>query len=204
MEVLPQSILDQLAVNGRTNQDRIEAGEDTTDFEPVVKLFTPDGRATWLLSETDPEDADFSIATQESILTAANSVDDTMTVMLGGIAVISLLVGGIGVMNIMLVSVSERVREIGLRKALGGRPRSIRRQFLVEASILGAAGGALGVLVGVAGSVVLPALTDARVELSLWVAAMAIVVAVAIGVAFGVYPAGRAARLAPIDALRND
>ena len=60
MEVLPQSILDQLAVNGRTNQDRIEAGEDTTDFEPVVKLFTPDGRATWLLSETDPEDADIA------------------------------------------------------------------------------------------------------------------------------------------------
>ena len=153
---------------------------------------------------TDASAADFSIATQESILTAANSVDDTMTVMLGGIAVISLLVGGIGVMNIMLVSVSERVREIGLRKALGGRPRSIRRQFLVEATILGAAGGVLGVLCGLAGSVVLPALTDARVELSLSVAAVAILVAMAIGVAFGVYPAGRAARLAPIDALRND
>lgn len=153
---------------------------------------------------TDTDDADFSIATQESILTAASTVDNTMTVMLGGIAVISLLVGGIGVMNIMLVSVSERIREIGLRKAIGGRPRSIRRQFLVEACVLGAIGGVLGVLVGALGAVILPALTDARVELSLPVALMAIGVAVTIGVAFGVYPATRAARLAPIDALRND
>lgn len=153
---------------------------------------------------TDSDDADFSIATQESILTAASSVDDTMTVMLGGIAVISLLVGGIGVMNIMLVSVSERIREIGLRKAIGGRPRAIRQQFLVEASILGAAGGVLGVLVGVAGAVVLPRITDARVDLSVPIAAMAIVIAMGIGVVFGVYPASRAARLAPIDALRND
>lgn len=153
---------------------------------------------------TNAEDADFSVATQESILTAASAVDDTMTVMLGGIAIISLLVGGIGVMNIMLVSVSERIREIGLRKAIGGRPRSIRRQFLVEASILGAAGGVLGVLTGLAGAALLPRLTDARVELSIPVAVGAIVIAMAIGVVFGVYPAGRAARLAPIDALRND
>ena len=108
-------------------------------------------------------DADFAITTEDSILSAATSVDDTMTVMLGGIAVISLLVGGIGVMNIMLVSVTERIREIGLRKALGGRPRAIRRQFLVEASILGLAGGVLGVGVGVIGARVLPQVTDARV-----------------------------------------
>ena len=85
--------------------------------------------------------------------TAATSVDDTLTVMLGGIAVISLLVGGIGVMNIMLVSVTERIREIGLRKALGARPRLIRRQFLVEASVLGLAGGLLGVALGLVGAV---------------------------------------------------
>jgi putative ABC transport system permease protein len=153
---------------------------------------------------TDPDDADFSIATQESILTAATSVDQTMTVMLGGIAVISLLVGGIGVMNIMLVSVTERIREIGLRKALGARPRSIRRQFLVEASVLGLAGGVLGVGAGAVGAVVLPAVADARVLLSPTASLVAIVLAVGVGVVFGVYPATRAARLAPIDALRSE
>src|SRR4029079_18413157 len=112
---------------------------------------------------TTADDADFTIATQESILSAASEVDQTMTVMLGGIAVISLLVGGIGVMNIMLVSVTERIREIGLRKALGARPRSIRRQFLVEASVLGLAGGLLGVGLGILGAIVIPHLSNTHI-----------------------------------------
>ena len=148
--------------------------------------------------------ADFTITTQQSLLTAATSVDKTLTVLLAGIAGISLLVGGIGVMNIMLVSVTERVREIGLRKALGARPRVIRRQFLVEASVLGLAGGVLGVLVGLAGAKILPHFVSSSVALSPTASAAAIVVAIAIGVGFGVYPAARAARLAPIDALRTE
>ena len=152
---------------------------------------------------TDRSNPDFAIATQQSILAAANSVDSTLTVMLGGIAVIALVVGGIGVMNIMLVSVSERIREIGVRKAIGARPSSIRRQFLVEASILGFAGGVLGVALGV-GAFVVPAVSSSQVVLSFPAMALALVVAVGIGVAFGVYPASRAARLAPIDALRNE
>jgi ABC-type antimicrobial peptide transport system permease subunit len=152
----------------------------------------------------DPTESDFSIATQESILSAATSVDRTMTVMLGGIAAISLLVGGIGVMNIMLVSVAERVREIGLRKALGARPRLIRRQFLVEASILGLAGGVLGVACGIVGAIVVPHFTDTRLIPSVSASVAAIALAIGIGVLFGVYPASRAARLAPIDALRNE
>jgi putative ABC transport system permease protein len=148
--------------------------------------------------------ADFTITTQQSLLSAATSVDRTLTVLLAGIAAISLLVGGIGVMNIMLVSVTERVREIGLRKALGARPRVIRRQFLVEASVLGLAGGVLGVVVGVVGAEILPHFVSSSVKLSPTASAGAIFVAIAIGVGFGVYPAARAARLAPIDALRSE
>jgi putative ABC transport system permease protein len=153
---------------------------------------------------TDSDDADFAIATQESVIEAATSVDDTLTVMLGGIAAISLLVGGIGVMNIMLVSVTERIREIGLRKAIGGRPRLIRRQFLVEASILGLFGGILGVGLGAAGATVLRKLIDARIIVSVPAAAGSIAMAIVIGIVFGVYPASRAARLTPIDALRSE
>ena len=151
-----------------------------------------------------PNSADFTITTQESLLTTANSVNKTLTVLLGGIAGISLLVGGIGVMNIMLVSVTERVREIGLRKALGARPRVIRRQFLVEASVLGLAGGVLGALLGMIGSGVLPNLINSPVTLSPTATIGAIAIAIAIGLAFGVYPATRAARMAPIDALRTE
>jgi putative ABC transport system permease protein len=113
-------------------------------------------------------------------------------------------VGGIGVMNIMLVSVTERVREIGLRKALGARPPVIRRQFLVEASVLGLAGGVLGAGVGLIGSKVLPHFISSPVALSPTATGGAIVIAIGIGVVFGVYPATRAAKLAPIDALRSE
>jgi putative ABC transport system permease protein len=156
------------------------------------------------LHHMSTNNADFTITTQESLLTTANSVNKTLTVLLGGIAGISLLVGGIGVMNIMLVSVTERVREIGLRKALGARPRVIRRQFLVEASVLGLAGGVLGALLGMIGSGVLPNFINSPVTLSPTATVGAIAIAIAIGLAFGVYPASRAARLAPIDALRTE
>ncbi|MCW2598323.1 MAG: hypothetical protein JWM02_152 [Frankiales bacterium] len=148
--------------------------------------------------------ADFSIASQQSLLKTATSTDATLTILLGGVAGISLLVGGIGVMNIMLVSVTERVREIGLRKALGATPAVVRRQFLVEASSLGATGGLLGLGLGVAGAMVLPQFLNQPVTISAPAAVGAVVVALGIGITAGVYPAGRAARLAPIDALRND
>jgi putative ABC transport system permease protein len=150
------------------------------------------------------DEPDFSIATQDALLETANSTNRTMTILLAGIAAISLLVGGIGVMNIMLVSVTERVREIGLRKALGATPAAIRRQFLIEASLLGVAGGAVGSLIGVVGALVLPSMIDQPVSVSPPAIALALLVALGLGVGFGVYPAGRAARLTPIDALRSE
>jgi putative ABC transport system permease protein len=149
-------------------------------------------------------DADFTITPETSLVSTATSVDRTLTVLLGGIAGISLLVGGIGVMNIMLVSVTERVREIGLRKALGATPRVIRRQFLVEASVLGLAGGVLGAGLGLLVAWILPHFISDPITISPVAMVGAIVVAVGIGVAFGVYPAGRAAKLPPIDALRSE
>ena len=148
--------------------------------------------------------ADFTITSEQQVLSTATSVDRTLTVLLGGIAAISLLVGGIGVMNIMLVSVTERVREIGLRKALGATPRVIRRQFLVEASVLGTVGGLLGAVLGIIGAEVLPHLISDPITVSPVAAIGAIVVAVVIGIVFGVYPASRAAKLPPIDALRSE
>jgi putative ABC transport system permease protein len=149
-------------------------------------------------------DADFTITSQEALIETANSTNRTLTVLLGGVAGISLLVGGIGVMNIMLVSVTERIREVGLRKALGATPRSIRRQFLVEASMLGLAGGVVGVVIAVIGASVLPGLIDQPVSLSLLTTTAALFTSLALGIGFGVYPASRAARLTPIQALRSE
>ena len=124
-------------------------------------------------------------------------MDHTLTILLGGIAAISLIVGGIGVMNIMLVSVTERIREIGLRKALGATPRVIRRQFLVEASVLGLIGGMLGVSAGLLGVIFLPGLIGDPITTSPTAAVGALAIALAIGVLFGVYPASRAATWPP-------
>jgi len=153
---------------------------------------------------TTAANADFTIASQASLVSTATSVDKTLTILLGGVAAISLLVGGIGVMNIMLVSVTERIREIGLRKALGATPPLIRRQFLLEASVLGLTGGALGALLAVVGAALLPHVIGYPITVSALASVGALVVAIAIGLVFGVYPASRAARMAPIDALRSE
>jgi putative ABC transport system permease protein len=205
LAVVPLSTYQQRLVGG-TNRNSVSSIYVKADSAASVSGAYQEATAILLNNHgiTSSADADFSIATAESALSTASSVDDTLTVMLGGIAFIALLVGGIGVMNIMLVSVTERIREIGLRKAIGARPASIRRQFVVEAGLLGLAGGILGVVTGIAGAVVIPAVSDTRIEVSVPAALVAIVVAMGIGMIFGVYPASRAARLAPIDALRSE
>jgi putative ABC transport system permease protein len=206
---------DQAVVPISTASDRIFGGATRTSVQSIyVEATTADTLSAayqeanqellTLHHVTDPTAADFTIASQESLLSTATSVSKTLTILLGGVAALSLLVGGIGVMNIMLVSVTERIREIGLRKALGASPTVIRRQFLVEASVLGLSGGILGALLGIVGALVLPGLISSTITVSPTATVLAILTSIAIGMAFGVYPASRAARLAPIDALRSE
>jgi putative ABC transport system permease protein len=151
---------------------------------------------------TDPSQADFTITTQTQVLSTAQAVTQTLTILLASVAAISLLVGGIGVMNIMLVSVTERTSEIGLRKALGATPGDLFRQFVIEAGTLTAVGGLLGVAMGLAVGYVVPRAANIAVTITPLPVLVAVSVAVAVGLIFGVYPALRAARLAPIEALR--
>lgn len=145
---------------------------------------------------------DFTLQTQEQTLTIVSSIVGALTVALGGIAAISLIVGGIGVMNIMLVSVTERTKEIGLRKALGARRQDILNQFLIEAIILCVSGGTIGILLGLGGSYLLSIFFIS--EVTPWSVFLAFIFSVAVGIIFGMTPAIRAAKLSPIEALRYE
>jgi len=206
------SLDDTAVIPQTTAAERVLGGTTRTSVQSIYVSATSSGTLPAAYQEARAEllalhggtTADFAVTSQESLVSTATSVSRTLTVLLAGVAALSLLVGGIGVMNIMLVSVSERIREIGLRKALGAAPRLIRRQFLVEASVLGLVGGIGGAALGLGAAAVLPGLVGDPVSVSPLVVVGAVAVALAIGLLFGVYPAGRAARLAPIEALRRD
>jgi putative ABC transport system permease protein len=148
--------------------------------------------------------SDFSVFNQTQLLAAASSISATLTLLLGGIASISLVVGGIGIMNIMLVSVRERTREIGIRKAIGARGRDILAQFLIEALTLSLLGGLIGIALGLAVSALIGQIAGWGFQFNPTTVAAAVVFSLAVGVVFGVWPARQAARLDPISALRYE
>ena len=153
---------------------------------------------------SDPSQADFSILSQQDILNTASATTGTFTALLAGIAAISLLVGGIGIMNIMLVTVTERTREIGLRKALGAKRGTVIAQFLIEAIILTVSGGIIGVGVGIVASYIIANLTSFPFIISPSAILLAFFVSAGIGIIFGWYPAQKASNLQPIEALRYE
>jgi putative ABC transport system permease protein len=182
---------------------------DIENLQNIMIKFTEEDRAdeakfrvkTTLL-KTLKED-DFSVFNQGTLLSTISSILQVLTVALGGIAAISLLVGGIGIMNIMLVSVTERTREIGIRKSVGATNKDILTQFLVESIFLSLVGGSMGVILGILGTMVVGQLISAN-AFSLWSIILAFGVSALVGIIFGVAPAAKASRLDPVEALRYE
>jgi putative ABC transport system permease protein len=175
-----------------TNQDKIESV--TTQITSLLANR----------HDVDASKPDFSVQTQQDIIATQQATTAAFRDLLAWVAGVSLLVGGIGIMNIMLVSVTERTREIGLRMALGAHPADVQTQFLLEAVILSLAGGLVGVLVGVGGSLLFGALGEMRTQIVPLSVPLAFGAAAAIGIFFGYYPATQASKLDPIVALRHE
>ena len=193
----------------------VTSGQELFDTDAIFEIIasTPRAEDTDLaiaqikdiLIRRHAHKEDFTIQTQGALLSTMNTILGVLTAVLAGIAGISLLVGGIGIMNIMLVSVRERTREIGIRKALGARKQDILWQFMIEAVTLSAAGGVIGIVLGVGLALLIPVFVDVLpTSISVWSILTAFFFSGAVGVFFGVYPARRAALQDPIQALRYE
>jgi ABC-type antimicrobial peptide transport system permease subunit len=206
--IIPLTALQQAVALERTAQgEHIVSSIYLTLFD-VDQAESTEEEITDLLRTrhrlSSDEDDDFSIQSVQEIAEMMTETTETMTLLLGAIAAIALLVGGIGVMNIMLVSVLERTREIGIRKALGARETDIWSQFLFEAALLTFAGGIIGVIAGWGISLLLDFTGVYTTAVSIDIVILAVSVSIGIGLFFGFYPAWSASRLNPIEALRSE
>src|SRR4030095_4343445 len=170
--------------------------------------YTAQDQATELLRQrhklTANEPSDFTVRNMTDVAQAANETNSIMTLLLASIAAVSLLVGGIGIMNIMLVSVTERTREIGIRMAIGARSSAVRTQFLIESIVLSLTGGFLGIALGLIASFVIPVMLGWPTLVSTLAIIGSVIFSAAVGIFFGYYPARKAAALDPIEALRYE
>jgi len=188
---------------GSFSAEKVEFHEVTVVVDDPAQVEAK-ANAIRRLFESNHDDPDFHVVVPVELLRQAERTKQIFTIVLGSIAAISLIVGGIGIMNIMLASVTERTREIGIRRALGGRRRDITLQFLVEATLLSAMGGLLGVALGLAVPAIVTQFSGMVTVVKTWAPILALTISVFTGVIFGLYPALRAAKLSPVEALRHE
>ncbi len=204
---------DDIAFAPYTTVQKKVLGRDRVQIAYVSAIsqdatYTAQSQITELLRQrhklTASEPDDFTVRNMTDVAEAANETSRTMTILLACIAGVSLLVGGIGIMNIMLVSVTERTREIGIRMAIGARSSAVRSQFLIESIVLSLTGGTMGIILGVGLSLAIPAMLGWPTLVSMMAIVGSVIFSAAVGIFFGYYPARKAAALDPIDALRYE
>jgi putative ABC transport system permease protein len=196
--IVPISTAERLVKTTSINQVYLQ-GKDQQDMN-LVMAEVQNAMGSMYPNKTDS----YSVMNQQDLMNTMSSVTNTMTMMLGGIAGISLLVGGIGIMNIMLVSVSERTKEIGIRKAIGAKRRDILWQFLIESVVLSGMGGIIGILFGLGIGKILGSALSLTVTFSSSIVIFSFLFSLIVGVVFGVFPANKASKLNPIQALRYE
>ena len=196
----PITTIQERLIGTKTLRSIMVSASSANQMQAAQDQLTIDMEMAHHIQQGQPDD--FTIQNQADILASMQGVTQTLTMLLGGIAGISLLVGGIGIMNIMLVSVTERTREIGIRKAIGAKSGDILTQFLIEAIVLSVLGGGIGIVLGSAGSLLIGKALKMSTSVSLSSVFVAFGFSAAIGIVFGVFPAKKAASMDPIDALR--